>query len=273
MRYVIESEYNMLTKEQYLNLHDQFYDAFVASSFSSEGYLQYDHYVIGSDRSMGPRWLIFHSMAKDLVRELLNTINGFYTSLIKLDSWNTVLDRCEEDYRNDFIFEIISPFASYNLNYVSIGKQRIIYASCMLSHQTLMLIDPSIQDSDLVEHTININSLNAYSDRYNYIVPLLRALNQIDNQAFRDITSNYRNLYHHRIPPNFELGLSGFISRIVNGDGRVSYGLGGRQPLRLGELIPALYEQHQASVSTFQVFWNLVEEQVSIWEREAPNTT
>ena len=215
----------MLTKEQYLNLHDQFYDDFVTSSLSSELYLQYDNYVIASDRSMGPRWLIFHSMAKDLVRELLNTINGCYTSLIKLDSWNSVLDRCEEDYRNDFIFEIISPFASYNLNYVSIGKQRMIYASCLLSHQTSMFIDPSIQDRGHVEHRININSLNAYSDRYNYIEPLLRALYQIDNQAFRDITSNYRNLYHHRIPPNFELGLSGFINRIVNGNGRVSYGV------------------------------------------------
>lgn len=263
----------MLNKEQYLNLHDQFYDAFVALSFSSEGYLQYDQYVIESDRSMGPRWLIFHSMANDLVRELLNTINGFYTNLRKLDSWNTVLDRCEEDCRNDLIFEIISPFASYNLNYVAIGKQRIIYASCMLSHQTLMLIDPSIQDSDLVEHRININSLNSYSGRYNYIAPLMTALHQVDNQAFRDSTSNYRNLYHHRIPPNFELGLSGFINRIVNGDGRVSYGLGGRQPLRLGELIPAFYEQHQFSISAFQAFWNLVEEQVSIWEREEPNTT
>ena len=263
----------MLTKEQYLNLHDQFYDAFVTSSFSNEGFLQYNHYEIASDRSMGPRWLIFHSMAKDLVRELLNTINGCYTSLIRLDSWNSILDGCEEDYRNDFIFEIISPFASYNLNYVSIVKQRMIYASCMLSHQTSVLIDPSIQNSGLVEHRIRISSLNAYSDRYNYMSPLIRELNQIDNQEFRDITSNYRNLYHHRIPPNFELGLSGFINRIVNENGRVSYGLGGRPPLRLGKLIPVLHEQHQASVSAFQIFWNLVEEQVSIWGRESPNTT
>ena len=60
---------------------------------------------------------------------------------------------------------------------------------------------------------------------------------------------------------------------MVSGDGRVSYGLGGRSPLRLGEIIPALHEQHQASVSAFRIFWSLVEEQVSIWERESPNTT
>ena len=59
----------------------------------------------------------------------------------------------------------------------------------MLSHQTSMLIDPSIQDSAFVEHRININLLNAYSDRYDHIEPLLTALDRIDSQAFRDITS------------------------------------------------------------------------------------
>jgi len=263
----------MLTREQYLNLHGQFYDVFVNSSFPTDQYLSYDHYTISPDRSMGPRWFIFHTMATDLVRELLNTINGYCTDVGKLESWNSVLDRCEGEYRNDFIFEIINPFASYTLNCVSIVKQRIIYAVCMLSHQTSMLKDGSIQDSDLVEHTIRFSSLQAYSGHYSHMSSLLSALNQIDNQSFRDSTQNYRNLYHHRIPPRFELGLSEFTNRVVNRDGRVSYGLGGRPPLRLGELIPVLHEQHQASISAFQIFWNLVEEQLSIWERESPNRT
>jgi hypothetical protein len=222
---------------------------------------------------MGIGWFIFLNIAKDNVRELLNTINGYYIDLTKLESWKSVLDTCEDEYRNDFIFEIIDPFASHTLNYPSLVKQKIIYAACMLSHQTSMLLDSTIQDCDLAEHRIKFDSLQKYSNQYNHINSLLTTLEQIDNQAFRDSTSNFRNLLHHRITPRIELGLSGLINRTVDGKSRVSYSLGGGSPLKLEDIIPSLHEQHQAGISAFEIFWTLVEEQVSIWERESPNTT
>ncbi|GBC61519.1 hypothetical protein DENIS_2481 [Desulfonema ishimotonii] len=254
----------MLTKEQYLNLHGQFYDSFISTTGS---YFSYDRYSIVSYKSKELRWPIFHAMAKDFIRELLNAINGYCTDLRKLESWNSVLERCENEYKFDFITEIINPFASYTLNYVSVIKQRMIYTACMLSHQTAMLLDPSIRDKDLVEHQIKFKSLKAYSDHYTHMNAFRKALKQIDSDSFRNRTSNFRNLYHHRIPPGFELGLSGSIKRVAERNKNVSYDFGGIQPLRIGELIPLLYEQYQANISAFQIFWDLVKEQVSIWEK------
>jgi hypothetical protein len=263
----------MLTRAQYLTLHGQFYDAFVNSSFSTDRYLDYNEFSILSESSMGGRWLIFHTMAKDLVRELLNTINGYYTNLRKLESWNLVLAQCDDEYRNDFIVEILNPAASITVNYVSVLKQRTIYAACMLSHQTSMLLDTSIQDNSLVEHRICLNTLRNYQNIFNHISPLMEALNRIDNQSFRQNTLNFRNLYQHRIPPRFELGRTGLINRIVSQNGDVSYGIGGRPPLEIRELIPILHEQHHESIQAFQLFWHLITEQVSLWQREAPNAT
>ncbi len=263
----------MLEKEQYLAFHSQFYDTFTKSPVSTGNYLPYDHYSIPSDRSMGPRWFLFSYMGSNLVRELLNTINGYYTNLRKLESWNFVLAECKDELRNDFIFEIINPFASYTLNYVSIVKQRLIYAACMLSHQTAMLLDPSIQDSELLEHKITFKSLKNYSGNYRHMDLFSETLGQIDSPSFRDSTSNYRNLYHHRIPPRIELGLSGCANRTVDKNGKVSYGLGGKSPLKLVELIPLLHEQYHSSTLAFKKFWDLIEEQVSIWETKSPNTT
>jgi hypothetical protein len=263
----------MLDREQYLNLHGQFYDAFVSSSSPTDRYLPYDQYTVPANSAMGPRWLIFHMMSSDLVRELLNSINGYYTNLRRLESWNVVLNQCDEEYRNDFILDILNPAASVTVNYVSLVKQRLIYAGCMLSHQTTMLLDSTVQDSSLIEHRICFNTLQGYRDLFDSIDPLIDTLNRIDNQSFRESTSNFRNLYHHRIPPRFELGSSSLLNRMLHQNGRVSYGLGGNRPLRIGELIPILHDQHQACVEAFQTFWQLVSQQVSIWEREAPNTT
>ena len=263
----------MLNREQYLNFHTDYYTRLENSTASENRYLPYDVYHVPAETVMGPQWLIFHQLAENLIRELLNANNQFFTNIRKLSIWVDILNECPDELRNDLIFEIISPLGSYVIGTPYIIKQRYIYTAVMLSHQTQMLQNTDIRDSSLNERNININIVRRYRDSFESMPAFIDALNQIDDDDYTNATVNYRNLYHHRIPPRIEVGLGMTFNRFRNPDGSVYYGLGGMQPLRLTEILPALYEQHQACLDTFSSIWPLIGEQVSIWERIVPNET
>jgi len=263
----------MLNREQYLNFHMDYYNRIENSTISESGYLPYDIYHVQADTAMGPQWLIFYQLAENLIRELLNANNRFFTNIRKSEIWSEILNECSEELRNDLILEIISPLGSYVIGTPYIVKQRYIYAAVMLSHQTRMLQNPTIDDSSLNERNISINTVRAYRDSFESMPQFIDILVQIDDDDFVNITSNYRNLNQHRIPPRIEVGLGMTFNRFRNDDGSVSYGLGGIQPLRLTDIIPALYDQHQACVDTFHAIWSLIEGQVFIWEGIVPNNT
>ena len=258
----------MLSKENYLKLHGQFYDAFINLKRKPEQYLRFSEYKVPTNKAMGPRWFQYVMMIDGFGRELLNAINGYYTNLGKLEAWDSVLQTCSDDCRLNLIFEIINPFSTYVVNSVPMLRQRVIYVACMLCHQTHMLIDDTIYDGSLKERNIRASSLNRYKKIFSNINPFIKELKKIDNSSFREKTGEFRNLYHHRIPQKFELGLTGLINRIEHGDGKISYGIGGKQPLKISELIPILYNQHRACTNTFKALWNLIEEQITIFERK-----
>lgn len=235
--------------------------------------MPYDIHHIQADTAMGPQWLIFHQLAKNFIRELLNANNQFFINIRKLEIWNEILNECHEEIKNDLIFEIICPLGSYVIGTPYIVKQRYIYSVVMLSHQTRMLQDPRIDDGSLNERQISINTVREYHDLFASMPQFIDILVQIDDDDFVRRTSNYRNLNQHRIPPRIEVGLGMTFNRFRINKSSVTYGLGGIQPLRLADIIPALYNQHQICVDTFYAVWSLIKEQVSIWEEIVPNNT
>jgi len=61
------------------------------------------------------------------------------------------------------------------------------------------------------------------------------------------------------------------INRIESKNGKVSYGIGGQKPLSLKEMLPLLSDQHEKCTEAVEAFWELVQEMLSIWQRERPN--
>jgi len=247
-----------------------FYDSFVNLPALPNEYLPYDRHEVPSGTAQGTRWFIFHAMAEDFVEELKNEINGFATDLAKLHAWSKVHDQCPEECKDDFSIEILGPAALTVLNRPYVVKQRLAYVGTMLLHQTKMLIDPNWKESELDEHSININTFDKFRDTFTDVQDLLQNIREIDNPEFRKSTGNFRNLYQHRIPPGIEIGLSPFINRQREGDGSTSYGFGGQPPLRISEILPLMYDQHRLCLTSFHAFWGLMEELLAEWTRERP---
>lgn len=263
----------MLKKQVFLEMYSLYYDNFAGLPASQGNYLPFDQYKISSDAAQGHQWLIFCLMAQELTREVINEINGFMSDILSLDAWSKVNDQCPEDYKVDFSIEILAPTATITMNRVYITKQRLIYVCCMLLHQTKMIIDRNWKDSELDESKVNINTISRFTGVTSDVPDLDKALRDIDDPGFRDKSRNFRNLHQHRIPINIEVGLSTFVSRIDHGNGNISYGFGGQQPLAIKDTLPLLYEQHGLCISAFREFWKSLTEQVDSWKRERPITT
>ncbi|MBW1735045.1 MAG: hypothetical protein JRJ71_11785 [Deltaproteobacteria bacterium] len=268
----------MLEKAKYLEIHSKFYDYLLRTSFPPEGYLPYGTHEIPPGIANGPEWFIFASQAKELVREILNSANQFYSQIIRLGAWAEVLEEYEGLERFNIVAEIIEPFASHIINSVYMIKGRMAFVTSILLHHTFCLFEQEWKDTDFkgnkfyfVQVYGQLKKYKEYTGSSDTSDKLHSCLDQIDDEAFREATKEFRGRFQHMIPPNIEVGLSGLVNRMESKDGKVSYGIGGQKPLSLKDVLPHLTTQHDRCVEAFKVFWELMQEMLEIWKQERPN--
>ena len=268
----------MLEKAEYLEIHSNFYDFLSEISYPPERYISYDDYDIPSGLAKGPEWFLFASQAKEFIREIFNSINQFYSQLIRLEAWSNVLEEYEGQKRFNIVVEIIEPFASYLINSVYMIKERIAFVTSSLLHHTSCLFDTEWKDADFkggkfyfVQVYGFIKKYKEYTGSADKADKLRCCLDQVDDEAFRETTKEFRGRFHHMIPPNIEVGLSGMINRIEDKNGKISYGIGGQKPLCLKDILPQLNDQHEKCSEAFRAFWELLQEMLDVWQSERPN--
>ncbi len=268
----------MMEKIEYLEIHSKFYDLLSQTSYPIERYISYDKYDIPTGLAKGPEWLLFTSQAKKFIREILNSINQFYSQIIRLGAWSEVLDQYEDQERFNIVVEIIEPFASHIINSVYMIKGRIAFVVSSLLHHTSCLFDTDWKDTNFkgskfyfVQVYGWLKKFKEYTGSAYKTDKLQSSLDQIDDETFRKITKEFRGRFQHMIPPNIEVGLSGMINRIEDKNGNISYGIGGQKPLSLKDILPHLNDQHEKCSEAFRDFWELLQEMLDVWQSERPN--
>lgn len=264
----------MLTKEQYLEAHSKFYDLRQEENTLYSKYLSYDESKIEIPYKVDVRLaLIFKPMAEDFVKELLYEINGFCSILKDLCAWEKVLkDYPTGEMKCNMLAEIINPISLVALNMPYAIKGRFIYASVSLLHETAFLIDEKYEWKNFLKKNIYIEDLEKFkplSEKQNWesFALFLDKLKQINTKEHQADTSNFRNRFHHLLPPNIELGLSSFVRRIEK-EGNPAYGIGPEPPLPISKLLISLQSEHEACIKTFQAFWLLLKDQLEIWKQK-----
>ena len=268
----------MLEKVEYLEIHSKFYDYLLDTSYPPERYISYDNYNIPPGLAKGPEWFLFASQGKEFIREILNSINQFYSQLIRLGAWSDVLDEYEDQKKLDILVEIIEPLASHIVNTVYALKERIAFVTSSLIHHTSSLFGTEWKDTDFkagkfyfVQVYGCLKKLKEYTGSADKADKLRSFLDQIDDEVFRESTKEFRGRFQHMIPPNIEVGLSGMINRIEDRNGKISYGIGGQKPLCLKDILPQLNDQHEKCSEAFRAFWELLQEMLDVWQSERPN--
>lgn len=263
----------MLSKEQYLDAHSRFYDLLQKEELLFNKYLSYEEYRIPSSYASGGLWMVFHRMASDFISELLSEINQFCSILRNLVTWEEVLKNYSEDMRFNILVEIVEPISINALNTPYVIKNRFIYVSVMLLRETATLLGRNVECIKFSEEKISFETLNKFEclfekQEWKSVRSFLDELNRIHAKQYKEGTSDFRNRFHHRLPPKIEIGLSSLVTRTENKNGGITYGVGGEFPLSISKISVSLQSEHESCTEAFKSFWLLLKDLLKIWKEK-----
>lgn len=223
--------------------------------------------------SISSEWLAYSQMLNEHARELSNSLNELNRYVENLKAWCEILDDMGDDDQKKYqvIFEFVSPIATLAINFPYVIRSRFFYSIAHLCHQANRLKQTSWSD-DLPtdtniyqEHTDDVG--RHWGRKYS---KLKLALEKVCNKTYQDETLNFRNKYNHRYSPRIEIGITNLVTRNLDKQGNVSYGIGGVGPLKLQTIVPLLEEQHAAIMKAFSLYQTLINEQIKLIKTSPP---
>jgi|TARA_R100000656_G_scaffold109232_1_gene81256 hypothetical protein len=205
---------------------------------------------------------MFQGMAEEFLRELANELNRLDTHIEQLGAWMEVHKRYDQEDQMSLIMEFIEPLATVTFGQPSALRSRYIFSLSHTSHQANLHSQEGWSESKLPsDGGINYKVMKRCSENWAAFTRFAERFDNIDDSPWKTQTREYRNKYHHRFPPRFELGQTEYITRSIHEDGNASYGFGGAEPLSIDSLLPHLREQHQQARSCFDLYSELIKEQ------------
>ncbi len=205
---------------------------------------------------------VYSGFLSEYVRQLQNDINSFRRNLIKLHTWNTVIKEYKEDEKFALILEFIEPLAVllHDLPYST--KNRFIFSLSHLCHQANRYAVEGWKDNLCNDKKINYKIMEKHCSNWIYFDKFKSKLSFLSGADYYIETNEYRNRMHHRIPINTEIGLSNFITRNIDDEGKVSYSIGHFNPIPLDKTIDFMKKQHLSMCECFLEYKKLLEYQV-----------
>jgi hypothetical protein len=208
-------------------------------------------------------WLPYAEMLREFAPELATTINDLTHGVDQLRAWAAVVPSLSNKQKLHACHEFIDALATLTVNLPYVVRSRFIFATAHLSHQANMVHDHSAWLDDLpLDREIYMAEADARGKRWKTYPTLKRSIEGLYGKAFRAATHEFRDTYNHRFSPRFVIGITQMINRQKDpASGRVSYNLGGLEPLRLDEVADLLAAERDQAYRSFKAFQALVHEQ------------
>jgi hypothetical protein len=193
-------------------------------------------------------------------QQIANDLNAVVRHYHQLQAWTQVLPNYTEQERMEIVSEFLEPLGSYLLNAPHFLGQRFAYSVSHLAHQANLLTRPGAKEGELpVERQIGMSVMRKVAKGWPVFAAFDAALSKLDDASFEQHTDNYRNKQHHRIPARFELGHTQMVTR-DHGKTGVSYGIGGRPPLKFEAILMPLAAEHKQARQVFAAYLVLIRE-------------
>jgi hypothetical protein len=239
-------------------------------------------------------------MVEGELQEMTNQLNRWLGSLRRWHAWNEVLVRQEEDFRWSVEWEWVEPLAFYCMFQPSANRDRFIMVATNALHQVRMAIDPAIKDELLGDPT-EPGKKRSFPSRRESDAQLkemandsvagktfVQTLGQLDNEAYRRITADFRNRTSHGIAPRFSIGDVVLVTRAreqaialeeqpdmsfefvpVPDKMATSYSFGGTPPLLMQQAWEANRAQFECARCTFNAYIALLTEAIASMPKRA----
>lgn len=243
-----------------------------------EAYSRYrDHYVstvselwlapfrhIETAESVPMEWAPYHEMLREHTQELANELNRFSRHIEQLRCWAEILPEYQDSDRIALLMEFAEPLATCCVNYPYAIRSRFVFSIAHLCHQANQAVRADWKEDLLpADQKINYKNMDFALEGWPSASRVRACIDALCDDNFEEITGGFRNKFHHRHPPRFEIGLTQMVSRIRQDDGTTSYGFGYVEPLQLANVVPTLRLQHFTARACFDSYTELIKEQLS----------
>jgi hypothetical protein len=274
----------MLDKQLYLKVHEAFIDE-RHDKWPNEQikHASYDW----SERAKDHQWrLLSDHLVADHLRELSNSLNGWRSRIIDLQSWAKILPNYDDKTQWAVRNACVETVSSFCLHQPYSLRERFIGSVTQILHQANLNVYPSHKDElphdgkdKFLSSKEKLDALNKVGDGWRTFSSFQAALLRLSDRDFTDAVRNYRNLANHGIPPNLEYGHGVSVTRrleyvddlVKREDGafdvktdysrkRVIYEFGGAPPLTLEQIIQAVVKQYCFAHDTLERLFELMQE-------------
>lgn len=256
----------------------------------STNYLPYEFDQV--DHHQWP--LMGGEMVKDELRETTNNLNRWHGSLYRWHAWNRALEPFGEQDAWELRNEFVDALAHQCLLQPSAIRDSLTFMATNAIHQVRLALcngyrdhlegDPEVP-GDPPKHLTRrkkeqrLTRLMApWSEARKFLV----LLHQIDDAAYREATSDYRNRSSHAIGPRLAVGFTRFVVRSVEqatemterddgtfmltpkpGKMSVCYGFGGTPPLNMEEARIINLAQYQRARECFECYRSIMTDAIA----------
>ncbi len=249
-------------------------------------YLPYDF-----TRFLQRKWSLMGAvLIQGELSEMTNILNDWQNRLTKWHAWNCVLPNYNEQDAWGLRKEFLESDAHLCLFCPSAVRDAIAYVATNGIHQARLAAesgyrdflkgDPELPGSRMKQYPRREREerLEALLSPWEAGATFMTKLRDLDNEAYRNETLDYRNEHSHAIGPNLAIGFTQFITRSVRQatwmvrqeDGRyrdelvpaamqVSYSLGGRAPLDMEVSRKASLGQFQFARECFEIYVGILD--------------
>lgn len=251
----------------------------------SDNYLSYDFSSVDI-----PNW---YSLGKELVKdeltEITNKLNHWQGSLRRWQAWNSVIKPYGTDEAWELRREFLEALAHICLLMPSSIRDAFIFVATNSMHQVRLLTSKGYGDylegdpkspGEVPKHLTRRKKEKRLADlisTWSEAPDFMASLRKIDDEAYRNATSDYRNLNSHSIGPRLGIGLTRAVVRSVkqattmttNADGACSlvptpgkmsvvYTFGGTAPLDMEKAFSANLEQFRCARTCYESYLQLL---------------
>lgn len=190
----------------------------------SDKYLSYDFKTIKEIR-----WnLSFGDMVQNELCELINRLNSWQELLLRWQAWNSVINAYnEEDEAWKLRAEFLETLVHYCLFQPSAIRDNFTFVATNAMHQIRLMTDTSYKDylefdPKTPNEKTNYLTRNKKEKRLDKIISIwpdsihfMTSLRKINNYAYQQETSDYRNTTSHSLGPRLGIGFICSVERSI----------------------------------------------------------
>ncbi|MCW0411080.1 hypothetical protein NG831_05655 [Xanthomonas sacchari] len=202
--------------------------------------------------------MVFSECLARALRELANHINTFGYMIKKLEAWDLLIERLDDEQIFSLSLEHIEPLANLAISAPQSLRGQLIFAAVECG----ALANPFVGKEHGWNGKSNVDMRVAkkVAGHWSAWPALAAALSALQVEELNEASSNFRNDYQHGAPRSLIIGITTRTTWIDQGEGKLGWGISNEDPIKLREIIPHLKSAHSKALKALDAFHELSKE-------------